>query len=197
MKSNFLKNNKGFSLIELIVALGIFTSIITVLLGALIVTMNSARHSRALRTAMDNVNFAMESMTRSIRMGTNYYCIEGDNVSLPDMSGDNLSPQDCDKGGFISFIPKGDGTINSPRVGYGLIRDSEDSAPVLNRCTGNACVAIVSPDVNIESLRFIVKNSDLINGQASVYIMMKGVAYVGGSPVPFALQTLASERNFQ
>lgn len=191
MKKFYFKNNKGFSLIELIVALGIFTSIITVLLGALIVTMNSARHSRALRTAMDNVNFAMESMTRSIRMGTNYYCVS-DGGGLPLGVGENT--KDCDNGSFVSFIPKGDNATSS-RVGFGLIE--ENGVSVLNRCTDDTCVAIVSPDINIESLRFIVKNSDLASRQAGVYIMMKGVAYVGGSPVPFALQTLASERNFQ
>lgn len=191
MRNFCKKNNKGFSLIELIVALGIFTSIITVLLGALIVTMNSAKHSRALRTAMDNVNFAMESMTRSIRMGTNYYCVE-DSGGVPSNIGEQT--KDCDNGSFVSFIPKGENPISS-RIGYGLIEEGDD--PVLNRCTDDVCVAIVSPDVSIDSLKFIVKNSDLNGGQASIYIMMKGSVLVKGTPVPFALQTMTSQRNFQ
>lgn len=190
-KTNFAR---GFSLIELIVALGIFTSIVTVLLGALLVTMNSAKHSRALRTAMDNINFATESMTRSIRMGTNYYCVEGDNVLTPDMSASNEATKDCDNGSFISFIPKGESDATS-RVGFGIISDDNGNS-TLNRCTESACVAIVSPDVEIQKLKFVVKNSDLQKGQASAYIIMKGVVYVGGSPVSFAIQTMASQRNF-
>lgn len=191
MKNFYKKNNKGFSLIELIVALGIFTSIVTVLLGALIVTMNSAKQSRALRTAMDNVNFAMESMSRSIRMGTNYYCVQ-DVGGVPSNIGEKT--QECDKGIFISFIPQGENSSSS-RVGYGLIK--ENGEPVLSRCIDESCVAIVSPDITIESLRFVVKNQNTNERQASVYIMMKGVAHVKGSPIPFALQTMASQRNFQ
>lgn len=188
-----INKNKGFSLIELMVAIGIFTSIVTVLLGALIVTINASKNSKALRVAMDNVNFSMESMTRSIRMGTNYYCSEKGDIL--NMDGNNKESNDCDDGDFVSFIPTGPSS-NNYRVGYGLVE--QDGKMVLGRCEGsNSCVSITSPDIQIDDIKFNVKNSNLVNGQASVYIIIKGSVYVSGKPISFAIQTLASERNFQ
>src|SRR5574343_405515 len=75
-----IKNEDGFTLVELMVATTVFVVIVISSIGSLIALMGASKDSRGLRFSMDNVNFAMESMTRSIRMGVNYYC--GD--SIPD-----------------------------------------------------------------------------------------------------------------
>lgn len=180
------KKNKGFTLIELMVASAVFAVIMLVLVGALMITLNSAKSSRALRFAMDNVNFAMESMARSIRMGTNYTCVNGGTINISA----SPAPSDCTDGSFLAFIPQ-----NRPedyRVGYQVENG------VLNRYdNSNNPVSIVSPDVRIEKLNFTVRGSDSSDGiQASVYIMMKGSVTVQGKPMPFSLQTMASQRNF-
>jgi len=57
---------------------------------------------------------------------------------------------------------------------------------------------MVSSDVNIERLKFFVKGAEnpSENTQPSVYIIMKGTVKVKGVPTSFAVQTLASQRNF-
>ncbi len=99
MNTTIIKNNKnfkytksGFTLIELMVATAIFSVVMVVSLGALLVTMSSANNVRALNKAMDNVNFTMEGMTRSLRMGLNYSGGGSSiNFDLNDGSGKNIS----------------------------------------------------------------------------------------------------------
>lgn len=189
MKIKNHQKNKGFTLIELMVATSIFIIVMLASMSSLFILLDAAKSSRALRSAMDNVSFAMDSMTRSIRMGTNYYCVTAtNNIDLSNMDITN----DCsstDNGTLIAFKPKGSA---DNKVAYKLSGDS------IERCgEGNPCVPIISPDVKIEKLKFIVRGSNGDdNIQASVYIIMKGTVYVKGVPTSFAIQTMASQRNF-
>jgi len=194
----FNKKNKngGFTLIELMVATSVFVVIMLASMSALFTLLGSAKNSRALRFAMDNVNFAVDSMTRSIRMGTNYYCV----ASGTSMPSDLTSTEDCpigNGGTLIAFVPQGDNP--SSRIGY-MLKERSDGTHTLQRCNSNNsndCVDIVSSEVNIENLRFFVNgSSEYDNIQPSVYVIMKGTVMVKDVPTSFAIQTMASQRNF-
>jgi prepilin-type N-terminal cleavage/methylation domain-containing protein len=192
MKIKSKQKNKGFTLIELMVATSVFIVIMLASMSSLFVLLDASKNSRALRSTMDNVSFAMDSMTRSIRMGKNYYCVAaGSGMPYDDFT----SSKDCPDGGtLIAFVPQGS---NNSRFGYKLTpRNDVNSTYTLERCEGNSCVPIVSPDVNIEKLKFFVKGSSGYSAQASVYIIMKGTVIVKGVPTSFAIQTMASRRNF-
>jgi type II secretory pathway pseudopilin PulG len=192
---NQQKNRNGFTLIELMVATSVFIVIMLASMSALFTLLGSAKNSRALRFAMDNVNFAVDSMTRSIRMGTNYYCV-GSGTSMPS---DITSTRDCDIGNggtLIAFVPQDNLTS---RIGY-MWTEREDGTHTLKRCSSNSssdCVDIVSADVDIEQLKFFVSgSSDSDDIQPSVYVIMKGTVMVKDVPTSFAIQTMASQRNY-
>jgi len=200
MKFKNYQKNKAFTLVELMVATSIFVVIMLASMGALFTLLDASKNARALRFAMDNVNFAMESMSRSIRMGTYYTCIGTETGMV--MTGNPTGVGDCTSGGtFISFIPQPyTGYIAGNRIGYKL-HDRGDLTYSLQRCDGanitNPCIDIVSNDVNVQRLKFIVNGSDPADGvQASAYIIMKGTVMVKGIPTSFSLQTMASQRNF-
>lgn len=199
MKIINTKKNKGFTLIELMVSISIFSIIMLTAIGSFLITLNVAKNARALRFAMDNVNFAMESMTRSIRMGKNYYCpsIPPGDGSDTVFLGTDLGTADCPNGAtFIAFVPQKANPAGS-YIAYRQRRVKEDFY-TLDRCdkTGT-CVPTVSSDVNVKKLNFIVKgSSDSDDLQPSAYIIMQGEVMVRGKPVSFAIQTLASQRNF-
>ncbi len=183
----------GFTLIELMVATSIFVMVMLSAMGSLFVLLNAAKNSRALRFSIDNVNFAMESMSRSIRMGTNYYCLsEGESLNLSEGLEKN---RDCPEGGTsFAFIPQG---VTTSRIAY-ILKKREDGSGTrtLERCSLDGCVEIVSSNVDIEKLKFFVNGAVDEERQASVYMIMKGTVMVKDVPVPFALQTMASMRNF-
>lgn len=184
----------GFTLVELMVATSIFVVIMLSSMSSLFIMLNAAKNSKALRFAMDNVNFAMESMTRSIRMGTSYYC--GSAVNVKDLEETKDCPSILSEGGtFIAFKPQ-DATATN-KVVYKLSK-RDDGTYYIARCgEGGACVSIISPLVNIEKLKFFVDGSSPDDSkQASVYIIIKGSVMVKGVPTSFAIQTMASQRNF-
>lgn len=65
---------KGFTLIELLVSVGIFTVVMVIALGALLSISESDRKAQTLKTITNNLNFALENMSRSIRTGFAYNC---------------------------------------------------------------------------------------------------------------------------
>jgi type II secretory pathway pseudopilin PulG len=197
---NNYKKSKGFTLVEIMVATSVFMVIMLVAMGALISSSDTAKKSQALRSAMDNLNFAMESMTRSLRMGTGYTCVTfGSSVSVPMDPG--LPYVDCPLsgagGGAVVFTPAdnpvGSHPSGSRDTAYRLI--SSGGKGVLQRCNP-ACSDMMSSDVDVQQLTFYVNGSSVTDAiQPSVYILIKGVVNIKGVPNVFALQTMTSQRS--
>ncbi|PJE73761.1 MAG: hypothetical protein COV02_00920, partial [Candidatus Terrybacteria bacterium CG10_big_fil_rev_8_21_14_0_10_41_10] len=66
--------NAGFTLIELIVALGLFAVVMTISVGAFLNISDIQKKSESLRNVSDNMSFTIEMMTRDIREGYDYSC---------------------------------------------------------------------------------------------------------------------------
>ncbi|MHB8710122.1 MAG: PilW family protein [Minisyncoccota bacterium] len=71
-----MKNDasKGFTLIELMVAIGLFATVMTIAAGAYLTIIHANQQAQAIASGIDNVSFALDSMTRSIRSGSTYGC---------------------------------------------------------------------------------------------------------------------------
>lgn len=209
MNINNRQKNSGFTLIELMVATSIFVVIMLTSMSSLFILLNAGKNSRALRSAMDNVNFAMESMTRSIRMGTSYYCADTSSNHHYTKTDSEPYTNDCPTGFStfdeedILFMPQTPPNPGYPFVEYRRVLRA-DNTYSLQRCSGSdsggSCVDIVSPDIDIQELNFFVKgamNTLADKGkQASIYIIIKGTITTKDGPVSFAIQTMASRRNF-
>lgn len=84
---NINSKNKGFSLVEILVALSIFALIATATTTALLAVIDANARTRTLRSAIDNMTIAMESMSRTIRLGTGYSSGSGSTFSFNDQNG--------------------------------------------------------------------------------------------------------------
>ena len=192
---NFIK---GFTLIELMVATSIFITIMILAMGSIMISNATSKRSQQLSLAMDNVNFALESMTRSFRMGTNYICLTSGSIDLSD---DTQAPNDCPTTGQPGFMVafKPSSTMNesgSPLISYKL--NDNGTWKSLQRCTfsGN-CIDVTSKNVSIDTLKFFTVGAQSLSDgiQPSIYIIIKGTVTVKGDSSSFAIQTMASQRS--
>jgi len=185
---------KGFTLIELMVALSIFIVVMTISMGSIISVFDANRKSRSLKAVLSNLNLAVESMSREIRFGTNYHC---------DYLVDTITdPRNCsypdDGSGSISFLSS-DGDQITYRVEYlGGPSAERRIEKRIGPAGGDNWIAVTAPEVIIDNLilTFYVLGAEAGDDlQPKVIIMIKGHAGAegkGGSD--FALQTTVSQR---
>lgn len=76
----------GFSLIEMIVAVGVFLFVITISLTAFLNISDIQRKAEALRIINDNLNFSLETMMKEIRAGSGYG-VGGSSLSITNIDG--------------------------------------------------------------------------------------------------------------
>ena len=173
MKKKERNNEKGFTLVEMIVAVSIFTVVMFVSVGALLAIADANRKANALRTVMDNLNFAMESMSRSIRTGKDYACGPSAN---------------CPQGGpSIAFTDQ-----NNVRVVYDY---NAANKSITVQKDGGIPQAITSPEVQIDSLTFYVTGVGPDGKQPKVTVSVSGTAGLQEKiKTGFSIQTTISQR---
>jgi len=79
------KMQRGFTLIELIVAFGIFAILITIASGSFVRSLRIQRVSLQLMAVNDNMAITLEQMMREMRTGYNF-CTNTENLSAADPS---------------------------------------------------------------------------------------------------------------
>ncbi len=193
-------SNKGFTLIELIVAFGLFSVVMFIAAGALLTLVNLNKKAQAQQSAINNINFALENMARSIRTGSSYRC-DANHISnfWTDPFWNSISPQDCVNGGSQIVFESEKGTSSgSDQWGYWLENGSIYTKKTIDGV--HLLARITAPEITIEDIRFYVTGAVVGGEQPLVRIIIKGFAFVsegaGNNPrrVDFNLQTLASQR---
>ena len=92
MKVSKHKNKKsGLTVLEMMVAIGIFTMIITIGIGSILATNVTRNKTESQRKAIDTLTFVMEDMTRNLRLARGAYrCMDPRVETLNDEE-----PADC------------------------------------------------------------------------------------------------------
>ena len=61
--------------------MGLFSLVMLLASGAYLVMIGISRQTQSVATGINNLSFALEAMTRTIRTGTNYSCDNGGDCS--------------------------------------------------------------------------------------------------------------------
>ena len=113
------QSSNGFTLIEMLVSLALFTIVITITMGAFLSLIGNSGRLQNEQTIMTSLTFALDSMTREIRTGTEYFCTataSTTNYNATQIA--NCSPTAGSSG--ISFRESG-GSINSNPLSFNRI----------------------------------------------------------------------------
>lgn len=210
-KQKFIqKNNQGFTLVELLVATSIFVVVMVLGLSVLMSVNNANKKSQAMRSVMDNLNFAMENMSRNIRYGYNYGCGAYSGAMNFNTNCDFSMITDNPIAGSSSIIFQIDDRIVGPQKKdtyiYQLKFNYTGTVPTgyIERCISPwgyfpyECAPITAPDLNVTTLRFSVVGA--VSGDArqpGVGVFVEGVAMVGKEQSPFKLQTFFTQRQYE
>ena len=178
-------NNKGFTLIEILVSVMVFTIVMTVALGALLAMSDSDRRAEALKSVVNNLDFALDSMSRTIRTGYSYHCgTTGSDLSTP-------GPQDCSGAGQSYFaFRSADNQATAYCLASGIIyREIINSGSLDTSCGSSNFSPMTSSEINITNLQFVVTGSCPKSGttctgdstQPKVTLLISGAITLAGS----------------
>lgn len=185
--------NRGFTLIELMVAVSIFAIVMLIGVGALLSLVETNRRAQAINSVMNNLNAAVESMSRSMRVGTTYYC---SNSSIPPAPTTLDDPLDCpnDGGVLLAFEPaEGDPSEPNDQTVYRLNGTQLERS--LFSGASNTWVALTAPEVSIDTFDFYVIGSARGDGvQPRILMRIKGSASVPGGTTQFTIQSSVVQR---
>lgn len=170
MSMKYHSSRRGYTLIELIVAVGVFALIMTLAAGAYLTIIGVSRQTQATTTGINGFAFALENMARAVRTGSTYNC---------------AGLGDCPNGGSSFSFKDYGGTTHTFDLSGGAIRQD-----------GNA---ITDPLVNVTSLTFYANGTAPASSgdyhQANVVIVASGTVSAGpGKTVPFTIETSATMR---
>lgn len=186
-----IKNNKklssGFTLIEMLVALSLFSIIMTIMMGSVLSVISANRKSQSMRSVMDNLNFTLDDMARTIRFGTNYHCGASGDTSTP-------SPKDCDDNAVgennITFKAS-DGRVITYKLVNGQIARSIVSV------NGGADYFMTSGDIFISKLTFFVFGTTPFPDEVQPEVILIVAGSVGSKPSEvssFSVETTVVQR---
>jgi prepilin-type N-terminal cleavage/methylation domain-containing protein len=186
-----MTTSKGFTLVEVLVSVAIFTLTMLIATGAVFTIVDANKKSHNLKSVMTNLNFALETMMRDMRVGSSYVCIAtggncpngGDGVSFTsNMDRDSIGGNDTAE---YTFVEDSNGMGGIYRW-----RQCNISFP---GCDASA-IRITAQEIDIEDMKFYVVGASTGDGQPRVLIKISGYVGVGTTKSTFNIQTTVSQR---
>lgn len=146
---------KGFTLVEILVVLGLFSFIMTLATGVLYTTQAVNVKLQETQSVLDNVNLSIETIARDIRYGSDFHC----GTQLLNETEIELR-KNCSfesHGGNILFFRPSGGDVDD-RVAYYASTTSYGNVILRDEYIGGATSTyqITSNDVDIKSLVYYV-----------------------------------------
>ncbi len=157
------KNNKGFTLIELLIAITLFTIVSTIAFTALNTILKANQKAKTMKVVVNNLNMAMESMARRLRVGSQYTCNKTTPID-PGKDGVNcktisFKTQD-NKNAYFKFVENGDNVGN-------IVRKIEGT-------NGSSEVSLIGTDLDVDDLTFKIIGTNTTDIQPRVIILLTG-----------------------
>jgi prepilin-type N-terminal cleavage/methylation domain-containing protein len=176
---------RGYTLLEMIVAVGIFSVVMLAATGAYLTLINLDRQARAMNDVVSNLTFAVDSMSRAVRTGTGYKC---DNSS---------GTPNCINGSSNSTLGFTDSESPNRGIVYSL-SGGQIMASICSPapCAGGTASALTDPRITVQSLKFYVRGVGVGDGiQPQVTFTIAGLITTGvGKTVNFSIEGGATQR---
>lgn len=207
---------KGFTLIEALVSLALFSMVVVSASGVILSVISSNKKNQAVSSVVNNLNYSIESMVRDIKTGYRYHCISADAIDLDELVLEDykVKPETCTNNQTINSITLVS-TISGKEqvVRYELVginadkyikktlytETSEDfsttTLPASYPLTDQKNITIDKLEFTINTPESIIPATTTPTGQPSVFLVLKGTAKVNQINISdFFIQTYISQR---
>lgn len=177
-KKNLARSNPeaGFSLIEMIVSVGLFAIVMVICVATLFALVNANRKAQALQSVINNLNITLDGMARAIRMGHTYHC---------GSSGQLDETQDCPTGDPEFVFESHDGSSSDGSDQWVYFYDSASQQIWKSEDSGANAYPVTAPEIKITDMKFYVRGTEsgcdavatpCIPIQPSVVVVVNGTA---------------------
>lgn len=177
------KQHSGFTLMEVMVSVSIFTIIVTIGIGSLLTVNKTLQKTRSERQAIDSFSYAVDTMTRRLRTGTNYESLDSSTISFNEQTGE--VNDDNGTGNIITFERK---YRPDSQFGYIEMTEKNSTGTILN------IDEITPPEINIENFYVEVFKD---GGQPMAKLSIKAKMSNIKQDSIISLQTAVSQRPFE
>ncbi|HEY0011192.1 MAG TPA: type II secretion system protein [Candidatus Paceibacterota bacterium] len=177
---------RGYTLIELIVSVAIFSIVMLVAGAAFLALINLDRQARATNDVVTNLSYVVDSMARSIRTGTAYRC-----------SGTGDCWSSTSAGTQLTFTDASGRSVTYRRIVAGAKGSVQEC---ITGTDGTTCMALTDPRINVERLDFYVRGTATKRAgdatQPTVVFTLRGSVApdARSAPVTFVIESGATQR---
>ena len=164
---------------ELLVSLSLFSVVMLICVGTLLSIVDANRKAQSIRAVVDNVQSALESMSRNLRVGHDYDC-DPSTAALDTCASGGTSMQFVDdQGADVEY------------------RFNDASDRIERKVGSGSWVALTAPEALIDDMKFFITGVATDTEQPTVTIVIK--AHSSGDPdtdTDFVVQTTITQRLF-
>ncbi|OGG47248.1 hypothetical protein A2671_02215 [Candidatus Kaiserbacteria bacterium RIFCSPHIGHO2_01_FULL_49_13] len=172
--------DRGFTLIEVLISLALFTVVIVMSVSALLTVVDGNRKAQSMKAIMNNLNFALDSISREMRVGTNFTS----SFSITSRCAHDVS--------FANF--------DGHAVRYAMEQHAGDSGNRIYRTVDGVQAPLTAGNIILDNgdtspMFCLYGNSSLDTTQPYTFIRLIGHAGVSEKTTTnFSLQTVVSQR---
>lgn len=171
-----LASRRGFTLLEMLIALGIFSVVMIITVGAVLALQQAQVKASRIQDMQDNLRFSVESMTKEMRTGTDF---------LPS--------------GAISGLPNGYDQLvftrsDGVQIGYCRASNAIRKMTAIINCASGA--PVTDDAIAVEQLVFYVIGNALgpSDGQPRITIALRASSADPILATTFRIQTTVTQR---
>ncbi len=187
------RHGTGFTLVEMIVSVGLFAIVMLVCVATLLALVAANRKAQALQTVMNNLEITLDSMARSIRVGSAYYCYAGGLVPATPAP----PVQDCLSGNTSFAFEHYGGTFSDNTDQWTYSYDPVQKAIFRSTHGGSNLQRLTGPEISIDNMKFYVMGTTRADAtQPRVIIVVNGSIITKSlvTKTSFHLQVTAEQR---
>ncbi len=213
-QKSYIENKKGFTLVEVLVSVTLFTVVAVVGISAVIVAKSAYEKNQAIKATSDSLMFVVEDISRTARLGDLYRCLPSvvPSINLEDIESpqDSIPGQNCYG---VAYEPFWNMTSGDPedQIIYAFAPVEDDGEIVgalfarsLDDQTAGGLIGIndgyfqrITPrnlNIDLERSGFDVVGSEDFISQPRIVMRIHGTITERNQTTELSLQTTISQR---